>query len=44
MNNKELYTPPFAETIFLQLEHTVAVSYNETDGTEIISVDPFFEL
>lgn len=43
-NNKEMYTPPCTEAIVLQLEQAVALSYNETDGTEVISVDPFFEL
>lgn len=44
MNYKESYTSPCAETVMLQLEQTVAVSYNQNDGTEIIGTDNPYDL
>ena len=36
MTNKDLYTPPCAESVFIQTEQSMTVySYNSTDSTEV---------
>ena len=39
MNIKQLYSTPCAESILIQMEQTVAISYNATDRTETLRYD-----
>ena len=39
MISKELYITPCTETVFLETEQTIAISFDPTDRTEIIGRD-----